>query len=61
MLIGFSYRNQESFSEDVYINGTKEQSINERYKLLISNIIPPETQKGTERTIHGTELQNLTK
>jgi hypothetical protein len=61
MLISSSNRNQESFSEGVYINGTKEQSINERYKLLISNIIPPETQKGTKGTHHGTEPQNLTK
>jgi hypothetical protein len=61
MLIGFSYRNQESFSASVYIHGTKEQSINERYKLLISIIKLPKTQKGTKGTIHGTELQNLTK
>jgi hypothetical protein len=61
MLISLSCRVQESFSEDVYINGTKEQSINERYKVLILVTNPPELQKGTKGTHHGTEPQNLTK
>jgi len=55
MLISLFSCGQKSFSASVYIHGTKEQSINERYKVLISMTKPPEIQKGTKGTPHGTE------
>jgi hypothetical protein len=61
MLISLFICVRESFSEDVYIHGTKEQSINERYNMMILNIKHPEIQKGTKGTHHGTKPQNLTK